>query len=1614
MTQQKYLRTTYKPLDTTKPLHTYVSSQNILHVQEQALQFTSPLDTKSLPFTDSKDILKNAAILDIETLGLKTESMHEVALFNLEQNELNIFIPEANLIRKLEDTNANMVSSSKLNQVNVLKGMHPDLVKQMSFRDIAIVDYLMNKNSYNEILENIKNLKKNATYFNNLDTVLQAQIESLEKKLINVKNFDKDSSAANEILKAEELLIEGDALNPQLENPKLLKEVGLHAAFERDEPFLSKYILEGSESFNKFLISNPAEAKYLEYMRTRNMQYDSETFNALMQDYFSKFKYSSERISGLAKDVKINVHTNVSMKQMQTQLAQLMKNKTLYVANIKFEAKKFGSQIASEAREEMILAEAEYRQTNNIPDNVALSKRQLADLRSRAFIKNNPFMTIAGIPASASTGEPFYSTGIEYNAALTEAKVHGDYSNVSDVFFQTTKPGTARDIQDVIRAQQSMLVKEGLLSNVSSPQGLSIEAQSRLYMFTSALSEAAPESELKEILSSFKETHTAGLDTLIHENIVLRESVVQAEALSQFSKMSEQEKVAHVATLKKTDPLYRAAAYSKIFEEIVPKIQQINLQSRIVSDLGEIADKAQISASQLTETPLYREQQHIQNVEEVLRSQGVAEPDIQAAKNIFSDTIVTEKIKTPSYNRRIIASYNSFKKSLLQNNLYNYSGRTQEIEALESELLERNFIYHTGDTYEFDSDLLDNRKQSEQAIKKRADLKTFLSTRGNKVHDLIKGFESLSESFISSDFTNKVEISLRSRTPKNLPQLNLEKFKKPHEIKTTEKIRSVIKKATEHKHTAVLLQSRAKPIPVEAMISEIQHHAFNAEPGYAKTTSGYSETEINLAREKFLAGEPLVAEKNKKIFITPPENNREQAFARAFFEIKHYESTGQVMDSKQYVASRASNYGDLTKEVIRQSAERQIELGDTNLKFEEDLNKMPVYNQKTLGDYKSGFRNYIDYGQIKTSYGATYTDPAHDAAMDLNEQAKRYADLNFRLEESFNMPKNDKGNVPLYTEKEIKNYVFDRKVPENIQSKPFLQPSSVALELGTSNFKALPAGLTVSELDNIANTIIAQNFDNGLNKVFTEFASSPAGLKFFGMYGVGAAALATLSLTQEPALTKASETSTLSPSYDRWFENQKKFFGSESNFKTAIRDKYFAENDGLAENGLASLMRKVNTDFGSPYQGPATSYSVFEDQELMRERQRYSSYMFNERHFTERGDIFNLLRSHIAYKPEMREIFREFASPNQGLTQEQLLSLKGNNLRRLTINRDDFHISVEDADTITLQQKGVPDNPLSKFMGSGNYSFRLAGIDAPETSHDERAAQPHAEISKEMLKSLMQGKELSLVFDPTNITYGRQVATLFAGDKNLNLELLKRGAVAYLPYEGKGQEQMYNEKAFSAAQKYAVEQRRGMWSEPFFQVYNEMNKQTQQTVTFNTFANKSKSAENANLTNILGVMLSAQKQGRITDFHREEMDQTFNEIKNNTRQVNIEPSVLISEDLKKKYAQRKNIRPFDADFDQHRKIARHNEHMPSLQYDLKRLIETKGSKDVENKLKYSGQMLQNNIDLIETVQTTSKNSDVAKITNQTTNKAIRARRFNDMQIAQHKALIHLKQNHTRM
>ena len=41
---------------------------------------------------------------------------------------------------------------------------------------------------------------------------------------------------------------------------------------------------------------------------------------------------------------------------------------------------------------------------------------------------------------------------------------------------------------------------------------------------------------------------------------------------------------------------------------------------------------------------------------------------------------------------------------------------------------------------------------------------------------------------------------------------------------------------------------------------------------------------------------------------------------------------------------------------------------------------------------------------------------------------------------------------------------------------------------------------------------------------------------------------------------------------------------------------------------------------------------------------------------------------------------------------------------------------------------------------------------------------------------------------------------VYADGRNVNLELIKRGAAAYLPYRSKKRENMYNEQAFEKAQ----------------------------------------------------------------------------------------------------------------------------------------------------------------------------------------------------------------------
>ena len=81
-------------------------------------------------------------------------------------------------------------------------------------------------------------------------------------------------------------------------------------------------------------------------------------------------------------------------------------------------------------------------------------------------------------------------------------------------------------------------------------------------------------------------------------------------------------------------------------------------------------------------------------------------------------------------------------------------------------------------------------------------------------------------------------------------------------------------------------------------------------------------------------------------------------------------------------------------------------------------------------------------------------------------------------------------------------------------------------------------------------------------------------------------------------------------------------------------------------------------------------------------------------------------------------------------------------------------------------------------------SIRLAGIDSLRLPGN-RGAQPYAEAKRIAQDMMKRAKNVEVVFDNSDSTYGRRVGVIYADGVNVNLELIKRGAAAYLPYRSK-------------------------------------------------------------------------------------------------------------------------------------------------------------------------------------------------------------------------------------
>ena len=510
---------------------------------------------------------------------------------------------------------------------------------------------------------------------------------------------------------------------------------------------------------------------------------------------------------------------------------------------------------------------------------------------------------------------------------------------------------------------------------------------------------------------------------------------------------------------------------------------------------------------------------------------------------------------------------------------------------------------------------------------------------------------------------------------------------------------------------------------------------------------------------------------------------------------------------------------------------------------------------------------------------------------------------------------------------------------------------------GVSKSSIIPDAPVSSAAESVRETARKQN-QGILQKSIREIAKT-----HLGKYALIAGGLGVLST--ETSYEDKESGQLIAPDYEKFLEAQSQFYGGDQeSYIKSIKAKY-GRMEGMQESGILSLMRKAFTDFGSPYQGPAYTQGVLEDHKLRRERHKYIQQQFGQRHFSEKGDIgfffkrflSTAFRRQMGTSKESRNII--FSGAERIGPDAYGGSLRGKNLIEYKFNKERFDLDVQDADTISIRRKGNIDSPLSSFMGTGrqdSMSIRLAGIDAPETAHQDRSAQPYAERAKAIATDLInKAKDVRLVTRPDDTTYGRQVGMIYVDGKNLNLELIRRGAAAYLPYKSKGKPPIYNQKAFEDAQEYAQDSKRGMWRTGYFQAYKEIVKATGETTTFNTLADVHKVSKNANLMSIYSLMNQAQSAGGITSQIMADIKQTSERFKAIQNKKN---TSIFKPDSKYSSSHELDLQSFG--YSTNSILSS----MDEIKSDLSKMVRTRGSKTNDYKLK-SRSLRENNYHLVK-------------------------------------------------
>jgi len=194
------------------------------------------------------------------------------------------------------------------------------------------------------------------------------------------------------------------------------------------------------------------------------------------------------------------------------------------------------------------------------------------------------------------------------------------------------------------------------------------------------------------------------------------------------------------------------------------------------------------------------------------------------------------------------------------------------------------------------------------------------------------------------------------------------------------------------------------------------------------------------------------------------------------------------------------------------------------------------------------------------------------------------------------------------------------------------------------------------------------------------------------------------------------------------------------------------------------------------------------------------------------------------------------------------------------VNLDNYNVTVDDADTVILEDKTGKEKR--------KIEIRLSGMDSPEVGGHEndpidflrfKQEQLYGKEATDILKKIFsEQSNISLAINKTEMSYGRYVGVLIGdNNKNLNLEVIKKGGATILPW---GNTDLIKTKDLKAAEREAQSTAEGLWNLPRYQAVQLFNQMTGYRQTYNTLTRIDKLAMRPELASYVTYLNSLDSQ----------------------------------------------------------------------------------------------------------------------------------------------------------